>query len=660
LQKVLFVLEHFLDEKNLDIIMKSKGWLWMSDSNIWQDSLVIYKKRPGRVARVGEKLVVEMLDGKQIKVRPKDVTLLHPGPVQRLEELVSLTGEVELAWEIMSESAGDLVIHHDLKELAELIYGEYTPATAWAAWIWLDDGLYFEGSVDNLSSRSPADVAHARETREVREMEALAWDEFLERVRKGKIVPEKDDRYLREVQDLALGRTEDSRVLHTLGRAQRPETAHALLLELGYWDHTHDPYPLRLELPITLPETELPALPDEERRDLTHLEAFAIDDRGSQDPDDAVSLESLRLENGQLTGGRIWVHVADVAALAQPDSPVDLDARLRGATLYLPEGVVPMLPAGALHVLGMGLKEVSPALSFGIEINASAEIEDVEIVPSWVRVERMYYEDIEERLEDEPFASIYRLAEAYQERRRVNDALFIDLPEVKMRLDDGQVMIEAISPTRSRDLVREAMLMAGEAAARFSIEQGIPFPFVTQGESEKDSLVDSASQPVSWASGLAEDFTKLRTLKRSHISGQPAPHAGVGLPVYSRVTSPLRRYLDLVAHQQLRAYSQGGKLLGEQEMLERVGASEAVTGSVNYAERLARRHWTLVYFMQHPGWRGEGVLVEKRGLRAKVIVPELAFETQVQLKGDLPLNSVLSLELRGVNLPELEAYFKIN
>jgi len=631
----------------------------MSNSNIKQESLVIYKKRPGRVARAGEKLVIEMQDGKQIKVRPKDVTLLHPGPVKRLDELGSLTGEVELAWEIMFESAGDPEVHHDLRELAELIYGEYTPATAWSAWTWLDDGLYFEGSVDNLSARSPAEVAHARETRAARETEALAWGEFMERVRVGEIVPEKDGRYLRDVQDLALGRTEDSRVLRAINRAQRPETAHALLLELGYWDHSFDPYPLRLELPTTLPEIELPALPDEERRDLTHLQAFAIDDRGSQDPDDAVSLESLHLENGQLTGGRIWVHVADAGALVQPDSPADLEARAHGATLYLPEGAVPMLPAGALQVLGMGLKEVSPALSFGIEINASAEIEDVEIVPSWVRVERLNYEDVEEHLTEEPFASLYRLAEAYQERRRVNGALFIDLPEVKMRLDDGRVMIEEIRPTRSRDLVREAMLMAGEAAACFSIEHDVPFPFVTQSASEKDNLFDNASQPVSGIRDLAGDFAKRRTLKRSQISGQPAPHAGVGLPAYSRVTSPLRRYLDLVAHQQLRAYLQGEVLLGEQEMLERVGASEAVTGSLNYAERLARRHWTLVYFMQHPDWRSEGVLVEKRGLRAKVIIPELAFETQVHLKGDLPLNSVLSLELRGVNLPELEAYFTL-
>ena len=632
----------------------------MRDSIIKQDCLVIYKKRPGRVVRIGEKLVIAMQDGKQIKVRPKDVTLLHPGPVKRLDELGSLTGEVELAWEIISESTGDPVIHHDLRELAELIYGEYSPATAWAAWTWLDDGLYFEGSVDILSARSPTEVAHARETREARETEALAWGEFLERVRVGEIIPEKDGRYLRDVEDLALGRTDDSRVLHALGRAQRPETAHALLLELGYWDHTLDPYPLRLELPTTLTETELPALPDEERRDLTHLGAFAIDDRGSQDPDDAVSLESLHLENGQLTGGRIWVHIADAAALVGSDSPADLEARLRGATLYLPEGTVPTLPAGALQVLGMGLKEVSPALSFGIEINAAADIEDVEIVPSWVRVERLNYEDVEDRLDDEPFASLYRLAEVYQERRRVNGALFIDLPEVKMHMDDGRVMIEEIRPTRSRDLVREAMLMAGEAAARFSVEHDIPFPFVTQGASEKANLVDDASQLVSGARDLAGDFAKRRTLKRSQISGQSAPHAGVGLPAYSRVTSPLRRYLDLVAHQQLRAYLRGEVLLGEQEILERVGASEAVTGSLNYAERLARRHWTLVYFMWHPDWRGEGVLVEKRGLRAKVIIPELAFETQVQLKGNLPLNSVLSLELKGVNLPELEAYFTIN
>lgn len=75
---------------------------------------------------------------------------------------------------------------------------------------------------------------------------------------------------------------------------------------------------------------ELPDLPDEPRRDLTGLPAFAIDDEGNLDPDDALSLD----------GDRLWVHVADAAALIGPDSPADIEARARGATL---------LPAGNHH-----------------------------------------------------------------------------------------------------------------------------------------------------------------------------------------------------------------------------------------------------------------------------------------------------------------------
>lgn len=80
-----------------------------------------------------------------------------------------------------------------------------------------------------------------------------------------------------------------------------------------------NPHPRRLNMPATDPTVSFPPLPDEPRLDLTHLPAFAIDDAGNQDPDDALSVD----------GDRIWVHVADVAALIQPDSPADLEARPR-------------------------------------------------------------------------------------------------------------------------------------------------------------------------------------------------------------------------------------------------------------------------------------------------------------------------------------------
>jgi exoribonuclease-2 len=93
--------------------------------------------------------------------------------------------------------------------------------------------------------------------------------------------------------------------------------------------------------------------------------------------------------------------------------------------------------------------------------------------------------------------------------------------------------------------------------------------------------------------------------------------------------------------------------------MERIGASQAVSGSVNQADWLSRRHWTIVYLMQNPNWSGEGVLVEKRGLSGKVIIPQMAFESGIHLREDRPLNSVLNINVKGTNLAELEAHFEV-
>jgi exoribonuclease-2 len=154
-------------------------------------------------------------------------------------------------------------------------------------------------------------------------------------------------------------------------------------------------------------------------------------------------------------------------------------------------------------------------------------------------------------------------------------------------------------------------------------------------------------------------FALRRSLKQSQIKSVPEPHAGLGLAIYAQTTSPLRRYMDLAAHQQLRAHLVGEELLGPQEIIERIGAAEAVSGDVRRAERLARQHWTLVYLLERPGWRGEGVLVDKRGSRGTVLIPELDLEPRVHLRQDVPLNSIVPLTLSGVDLPGLEAHFRV-
>jgi exoribonuclease II len=604
----------------------------MSDLLTSPQSLVLYKNRPARVLQTGERLEIEVEGGKSLKVRAKDITLLHPGPIDSLGDLQPQEGDIETAWELLAGSTTNLV------ELTELAYGDYTPAAAWDAWQLVSDGLYFRGTPDAIEARTEDDVERERAARAARAAEKQAWEAFLDRLRTGATVPE-DERYLKELDDRALGTRPDSRILRELGSSDSPEKAHALLLKLKRWDYRVNPYPQRASIITSPPAVELPSLPDEKRRDLTHLPAFAIDDEGNRDPDDALSLE----------GRRLWVHVADVAALVTPDSPADLEARARGANLYLPELTVTMLPLEATRQLGLGLADVSPALSFGLDLSEDGTLQDVEVVPSWVRVTRLTYAEVNDRLEEEPFRELYRLAQLSEERRRENDAVFIELPEIKISVDNGQVSIQPLPPLPSRMLVTEAMVMAGEAVARFAVERGLPFPFTTQVPP------DSYERPES----LADMFAVRRTLKRSQQTSIPAPHAGLGLDVYARATSPLRRYLDLVVHQQLRAYLRGEETLGEQDVLERVGAAEAVTGSARLAERQARRHWTLVYLLQHPEWRGEGVVVERRGARSTVLIPALSLEVQMPLGEDISLDTTVSLISTGVNLTELEASFRV-
>lgn len=634
------------------------------------NSLVLYKKRPARIIHSGERLEIELDDRNQVKVRLKDVILLHPGPVSDLRRIVESSTaadeEARLAWEILSESGAPC----SLAELAELALGDFTPQTAWTAWRWVDDGLLFQGTPESVVARPEAVVLRDQDARQARHAESAARRTFLERAANRRVSLEQDARFLQEIQDLALGKYSESRLLRELNHSERPETAHGLLLDWGVWNNSVNPYPVRQGVGLESPAADLPPLPEEARLDLTSLPAYAIDDEGNQDPDDAVSLGEYRLDdNGRFAGGSIWVHVADAAALILPHSPADQEARARGVTLYLPEQRVPMLPASAVTVLGLGLQPISPALSFSVTIDAQGSITAVEVHPSRICAQRLTYIQVESQIEVSPFKELASIAAAFENRRKTAGALGLDLPETNMQVVDGLVYIQPVKRLRSRNLVREAMLMAGEAAARLAQHNDLSVPYVVQEPPTTTPPVSAALQPVGAVTPaqtalldeapLSTRFARRRLLRRSQLSVHPAPHSGVGLEVYCRVTSPLRRYPDLLVHQQLRCWLRGEKPLDQAALLERLGGIELLTAAAARTEGLSRRHWTLVYLLQNSDWRGLGVLVEANGGRGIVLIPELALEAPIYLRSEVPLDSELPLAVRGINLPELEVSFSV-
>ena len=400
-----------------------------------------------------------------------------------------------------------------------------------------------------------------------------------------------------------------------------------------------------IRCPRTLPVSPSKKGPAVERLDLTHLAAYAIDDEGNQDPDDALSYEE----------GTFWVHIADSSSLIPAGGEADREARGRAANLYLPEKVIPMLPHEATEKLGLGLQESSPALSFAFTLDDEYNVTDCRIEFSTVKVERLTYKGAEERISEEPFASMKKVCDRFHDWRMENGALALQLPEVKIRVRNegkGDIEISPLEEYSSRDMVAEAMMMSGFHAARFCRDEGIPIPFVTQQAPEGDLPETSPDDPASMVA-------LRRFMKRSQTTSVGGPHSGMGLPVYTRATSPLRRYSDLLVQQQIRLYKAGLPLLSEEDVLEGTASCESVTGRVTGSERSSNLHWKLVYLSENPDWKAEGVLVGRSDKQMMIQIPSLALETRIPLKEKLPLNTRLTVEVDAVDIPAQQVQFRV-
>ncbi len=71
------------------------------------------------------------------------------------------------------------------------------------------------------------------------------------------------------------------------------------------------------------------------------------------------------------------------------------------------------------------------------------------------------------------------------------------------------------------------------------------------------------------------------------------------------------------------------------------------------------QHWTLVYLLQHADWSGEGIVVENKPGRDVVLIPDLAWETEIYRRPSRPLDSVVRLAVESVDLPHRTARFRV-
>ena len=448
---------------------------------------------------------------------------------------------------------------------------------------------------------------------------------------------------MQEIEALALEKTDKSKLLNEAHLKETPESAHKILISTGYWKIEKNPYPTRFKHPLNSPKLELPPIEHNKKyEDLTHLTSYAIDNEGSTDPDDAVCFD----------GENLWIHIANPADIITPDSKSDMDARKRGATLYIPEGISRMLGESAVDAFALGLHDDSYALSFKLKLNDSAEILDVDILRTKIKVSCISFEKADEEKLNANLKPLFEIAEKNRKKREAAGAVSIDMPEVQIKVetenDNQKVFINPYNFTESFLMIKEMMLLAGEAAARFAFKNNIPFQYVSQ---------EAPELPKKLPEGLAGEYRKRKAMRPRNVGTIPAMHSALGIAMYSQITSPLRRYGDLVAHQQLLKFIDGNEVMKTDDLLMRIAAGDIAGKNCSYAERASRQHWTLIYLLQNPDWQGEAVILETIKNTARISIPSIGYETEMRLKKELSINERINVKAKDIDIPNLTVRF---
>ncbi len=347
------------------------------------------------------------------------------------------------------------------------------------------------------------------------------------------------------------------------------------------------------------------------RRDLTAREALTIDDASTREVDDALSIEERG--NGMT---EIGIHIADPCAFVAKDDPVDAEARVRGTTYYFPEGKILMMPPVlSEQAASLVAGEERPALSFLVTLEAAGRVVGVELLRSIVRVRaRCDFDEVDQTLRTgtgahvDTLLRLSSLAERREAVRAAAGAITLRAQETEIRVAaDGTLTLTRRDPdTPAQRLVSEAMVLAGEVAAAWLDTRRVPAIYRRQSAPDgRLPAADPAHPPAVAIRAMR------RLLKRGETGLHPGPHHALGLTAYTQVTSPLRRYQDLVMHRQIVAVLEGrAASLDAAAMQVVLATTERAESEGRRAERAMNRYWLLKWLERSLGGTVTGVVVE--------------------------------------------------
>lgn len=590
----------------------------------------------------GEAFQVETPSGKRTKVRARDVLLQFdsPSPVELMTRASALSDEVDISflWEVAGEA------EFGVAELGAEYFG-HSPKPEEAAGLLLAiaaSPIYFHKKGKGRYRAAPAaTVQAALAGLEKKKQQAEVQAAQVAALKAGKL-PASMDSIVRQLlfkpdknsmeykaMDTACAelQTTPARLMLSIGALASPKALHS---QRFLFEH----FPKGTGFP-PLSAPAMPSLPQAE------VQAFSIDDVTTTEIDDAFSVR--RMSDGKV---RVGIHIAAPGLGITRDDAIDVVARARMSTVYMPGDKITMLPDSLVDTFTLAEGGLRPALSLYATLDTSdwsvvATETLAETVPVATNLRHNDLDEVvtEENLEvgageyphKQEIELLWQWAQVLERGRMAKRESFGLRPEQNNRVDfNFYVDDDIVTITRRKrgapldKIVAELMIFANSSWGRLMHEHGVPGIYRTQGGG-------------GWANRM-----QVRMLTHA------APHQGLGVDQYAWSTSPLRRYTDLVNQWQILACIKHGVTAPlvapfkpkDADLFAIVSAFDSAYAAYAEFQSTMERYWCLRWLAQQSVRHVDAVLLKDEVLRLVdipliIAAPGTRYPRGTQLKIEL-------------------------
>jgi exoribonuclease-2 len=378
------------------------------------------------------------------------------------------------------------------------------------------------------------------------------------------------------------------------------------------------------------PAHELPALPQD--LPLAAASAFSLDDVGTSEIDDAFSVQRL---GDEMQGGvRIGVHIAAPGLGFAPGSPLDAIARERLSTAYMPGRKFTMLPEDVIERFSLDHGGELPVVSLYADFDAGfgvrARHTRLERVPIVANLRHAQYDVLNDAFEkgetpglafEKELRLLWRAACALEQRRGRPSAGAAAL-DYTFYVENDRVRIVPRKRGAPLDkLVAEMMILANSAWGELLAERDVAAIY------------------------------RVQSVGKVRFSVHPEPHESLGVSAYAWMSSPLRRYVDLVNQWQLAAALNGRRPpfgRSSDALLSALRAFEVATTRYDEHQRAMEAYWSLRWLLQEEIRTLDAVVLRENVVR----IEGLPLIARLAGAPSLEPGTLVRAEVSGIDLIE--------